>query len=246
MLLFLAGLVAGALNAGAGGGSFVSFPAMVFAGLPSVAANASSTVALFPGAVASVWAFRTDFTDFGGVSLRTLIWTSVVGGIAGAMLLLWTPSRTFDWVVPWLLLLATFALIFGRQAGNALRRVVQIGPGTLVVAQFVLAVYCGYFGGAAGLMMMAAWNLLRTAELKAMMPAKALVVGATNLVAVVCFIIADKVSWPETLVMLVGAAIGGYVGARVARRMDPRHIRIGVIVLTIGMTAAFFLRAYTT
>src|SRR5919206_2749126 len=160
------------MNAIAGGGSFVTFPALVFAGVPSVTANASSTVALFPGSLTSAWAYRHYLRGFGGVSLRALLIVSLAGGLLGAVLLLVTPQATFDAVIPWLLLLATLALGFGREAGAALRRVVRIGPGPVLVMQFLLAVYGGYFGGAVGIMMMAVWNLLSTADLKAMKPAK--------------------------------------------------------------------------
>ena len=243
LLLIGAGLLAGTMNAIAGGGSFVTFPALVFAGVPSVAANASSTVALFPGSLTSAWAYRHGLRGFGGVSLRALLAASLSGGLLGAVLLLVTPQATFDAVIPWLLLLATLALGFGREAGAALRRVVRIGPGPVLVTQFLLAVYGGYFGGAVGIMMMAVWSLLDSADLKAMSPARVLLVSATNTIAVICFIVAGAVRWPETLVMLVAAAVGGYAGARLALRMHPRLIRTVILLFTTAMTIVFFLRA---
>ena len=242
-LLFGAGLLAGAMNAVAGGGSFVSFPALVFAGLPPVAANASSTVALFPGALTSIWAFRRDLVRIGEVDLGAMLAVSVAGGLTGAVLLLVTSDATFRIVVPWLLLLASLAFAFGRPVGAALRRRFRIGPALVLTLQFLLAIYGGYFGGAVGIMMMAVWGLLSSAELKVMNPAKVLLVGAMNAVAVICFVVAGAVWWPETLVMLVAAALGGYAGATLGRRLPPAVVRWGITGFSFAMTLVFFRRA---
>lgn len=244
LFMSLAGLCAGTMNAIAGGGSFVTFPAMVLVGLPPIVANASSTVALFPGSLASAWAYRHQLTSFGGVRLRVLVAVSLIGGFIGALLLLLTPARLFDQVVPWLLVLATLSFLFGREAGAALRRRVKIGPVPFVILQFGLAIYGGYFGGAVGLMLMAAWTLLDSAELKAMNPAKVVLVGTMNSIAVATFILAAQVRWPETLAMLAGAVIGGYGGARVSRFIDPRLIRAFVILVSTVMTGYFLRRAF--
>jgi len=243
-LLAAAGFVSGVMNALAGGGSFVSFPALVFAGLPSVIANASSTVALFPGTLASLWVYRRDLASPVRLSLASLLAVSVAGGLAGAILLLSTPQIAFNAIIPWLLLFATLTFAFGRDIGAALQRHIRIGPATLLITQFILGLYGGYFGGAVGIMMMAAWSLLGTVGLKAMNPAKTLLVGAANAVAVLCFILAGAVRWPETLVMLVAAVAGGYGGARAARFVPPRAIRAGIIVITITMTLLLFYRLY--
>src|SRR5271154_3042273 len=137
LLLAAAGLLAGGMNAIAGGGSFVTFPTMVFAGLPPVVANASSTVALFPGTLASSFAYRRDLTGIGGFRLIVLAPISIAGGLAGAILLLATPAHLFDVVIPWLLLLATLTFAFGARAGLMLRRFVRVGPSALPVVQFV-------------------------------------------------------------------------------------------------------------
>jgi hypothetical protein len=160
-LLAVAGLLAGAMNAIAGGGSFISFPAMVAAGLPAVFANASSTVALFPGTLACTWAYRRAFASVTGLNLCLLVPLSLAGGLAGAILLLATPTRLFDAVIPLLLLLATLTFALGTRAGLMLRRAVRIGPTALPAVQFAVSIYGGYFGGAVGLMMMATWSLLR-------------------------------------------------------------------------------------
>ncbi|MBP0445921.1 sulfite exporter TauE/SafE family protein [Roseomonas sp. SSH11] len=244
LLLLAAGLLAGAMNAAAGGGSFVSIPAMVFVGLPSVAANVSSTVALLPGTLASAWAWRRDYRSLQGISLVTLLAISLVGGLGGALLLLATTQRLFDGLLPWLLLTGTLAFTFGRPLGAALRKKVQIGQGTVITAQVLLSVYAGYFGGGVGIMMMAVWGLLGDLDIKAMSALRTLLVSAANLVAVACFAIAGPVFWPETLVMLVAAIAGGYLGALLASRMPASVLRGFVILFGTAMTVLFFWRAY--
>ena len=225
-ILLVAGLVAGAMNAAAGGGSFVTFPAMVFAGVPSVEANASSTVALFPGAVASIYAYRNDFRPFEILSLPVMLAVTMVGGFVGALLLLVTPAKRFDMIVPWLLLAGTLVFAFGGRARVWLRRAVRIGPLTLLCCQFPLGIYCGYFGGAVGIMTLAVWSLLGMTDIRAMNATKTLVVGATNGIAVVCFILAGKIWWAQTVVMLGASIVGGYGGAHfaaaAAARAPPR------------------------
>jgi len=244
LTLAATGFLAGAMNAAAGGGSFVTMPVLVFLGLPALSANVSSTVALWPAALASAVAYRDDFKPFGPVPLRPLFVISVIGGGMGALLLLYTPAAAFDVVVPWLLLGATLAFIYARDAGLALRRYVHIGPATVLVAQFMLAIYGGYFGGAVGILMMAVWSLMSEADLKVMGPTRTVVVAGANTTATLLFVFSGQVWWPETLVMLAGAVLGGYAGARGARKLDPHHTRTGVIVLSIVMTAAFFARRW--
>jgi uncharacterized protein len=232
------------MNAIAGGGSFVSFPAMVAVGLPPVIANASSTVALFPGTLASTFAYRHDFSRIVGFDLRLMLPISLAGGLAGAVLLLATPARLFDAVIPFLLLLATLTFAFGARAGLLLRRIVGVGPAAMPIIQFPIAIYGGYFGGAVGLMMMAVWSLLTaSADLKSMAPARVLLVSATNGAAVLWFIIAGAVRWPETLTMLIASVVGGYLGARLGRWLPAPVVRGFVLLLTATVTALFFLRA---
>lgn len=243
-LLAAAGLLAGAMNAIAGGGSFVSFPAMVFVGLPPVVANASSTAALFPGTIASTWAYRSELAGIGGIGLRWMLPVTVAGGFCGALLLLFTPAPLFDLVIPWLLLLATLTFALGARVGTALRRTVHIGPTPLLVVQFVLSLYGGYFGGAVGLMMLAAWGLLTASvNVKAMGPARTLLVSAANGAAVLLFIGSGVVRWPETLALLAGAVAGGYGGAHLTRHLPPALVRACVLLLTATITVVFFRRA---
>jgi uncharacterized protein len=243
-LLVLAGLLAGTMNAVAGGGSFVSFPAMVLAGLPPIAANASSTVALFPGTLASTWAYRDDLRGIAGISLKVLLPLSLAGGVIGAVLLLVTPGGAFDLVIPWLLLLATLTFAGGRHLGDWLRRYVTIGRRAFLAIQFILSIYGGYFGGAVGLMMMAVWTLIDTTELKTMAAPRTLLVSATNGSAVLCFTVAGAVHWPEMLAMMVSAIVGGYYGARFARHLPAVVLRWFVVALSATVTVAFFVRKY--
>jgi uncharacterized membrane protein YfcA len=242
LLLVLAGLLAGTMNAVAGGGSFVSFPVMVLIGLPPIADNATSTVALFPGTLASTWAYRDDLRGIAGVSLKVLIPIGLVGGAIGAILLLITPGAAFDAVIPWLLLLATLTFAGGRNPGDWLRRYIRIGRPAFLVIQFILSIYGGYFGGAVGLMMMAVWTLIDASELKAMAPTRTALVSAANGAAVICFAVAGAVHWTEMLAMMTSTITGGYYGARFARHLPPAVLRWFVVALSATVTAAFFLR----
>lgn len=232
------------MNALAGGGSFVSLPAMIAVGVPSVQANASSTVALFPGGVASAWAYHDGLGPVGAASLRSLLITTLFGGLIGAVLLLWTPIKIFNLVLPWLLLLASLALSFGRKLGEWRRRRWRIRPAAVLAIQFGLGVYGGYFGGAVGIMMMTVWGLLDSRDLKSLNAPRTLLVSAANTMAVLIFIVAHAVHWSETAVMLVAAIVGGYGGAQIGRRAPPKVVRAGTLFLTACITLAFFVRGY--
>jgi uncharacterized membrane protein YfcA len=242
VLLMAAAFAAGAMNAVAGGGSFLTFPALIFAGIPSIIANATSTVALFPAAFAASWAYRHDFPRLERIGARTMLAISLAGGVLGALLLIFTPERTFDAMVPWLLLAATLLFAGGKRATPWLKRRVHFGPAALCAVQFCIAVYGGYFGGAIGILMLASFALFGLEDIHSMNALKTLLGGTLNGVAVVCFVIAGKVDWTPALIMLVAAVAGGYFGARVARRMNPDHIRLVVIAIGLAMSVAFFIR----
>ena len=169
---------------------------------------------------------------------------TLAGGLAGALLLLWTPSTLFDRVLPWLLLVATLAIAGGGRLGPWLRARFRAGPATVLLVQALLGVYGGYFGGAAGLMMIAAWSVLDEADIKALNPPRMLMVSAYNTVAVVCFILAGAVRWPESLALGAGALAGGYGGARIGKGLPPTVVRAATVSLAVAMTAFFFVRAY--
>jgi hypothetical protein len=244
VVIFGAGLLAGTMNALAGGGSFVTLPALIGAGLPSVQANASSTVGLFPGTSASAWAYRDGLGPVGPVALRPLLLVTLVGGAIGAFLLLWTPSKIFDFLLPWLLLIATLTLSFGPQLGEWLRRHWHVKPWAVLSIQFGLGIYGGYFGGAVGLMMMAVWGLLDARDIRSLNAPRTLLVTTANAMAVLIFIIAHAVRWPQTIVLLIGATIGGYAGALVGRRAPSSLVRAGTLLIASGITLVFFARAY--
>jgi uncharacterized membrane protein YfcA len=236
-----AGVIAGAMNALAGGGSFVSMPALIAAGLPSVTANASSTVALFPGGAASAWVYRGRAGSIGAAPFSLLIATTVVGGLVGGLLLLWTPATAFDRVLPWLLLAATATLAWGPRIMQR-RRPLADHPAALVAIQFALGVYGGYFGGAVGIMMMAVWRLLTGAEVYHMQGTRTLMVIAANAVAVLTFIAAGAVAWPAVLAVGAGALVGGYSGAHLGRRLPERIVKFVTVALCALVTVLFFAR----
>jgi len=244
MLPFTAGILAGGMNALAGGGSFVTLPALIGAGMPSVAANATSSVALYPGGVASAWVYRDGLRDVCGVPILPTLIVTIAGGLAGGLLLLWTPSGVFDGVLPWLLLVATLVLAFGRRLGAWLRRWVRASIGSVLAVQFVLGLYGGYFGGAVGLMMISVWTLLDGAEIKALNAPRTLMVSAANSVAILSFAIAGIVRWDAALLVGSGAIAGGYGGAWLGRRLDPMVVRAATLLLSTAITVAFFVRFY--
>ena len=244
LLLVCAAFAAGLINSVAGGGSFITFPALVFTGVPSIIANASSTLALFPGSFASAWAYRDDFKKSEGFPFRPMLIVSLAGGITGALLLLFTPQRTFDAVIPWLMLGAALLFTFGPRVSPILHRMFHIGPITLICIQALVAIYGGYFGGAIGILMLAAWSLFGLKDIHVMNANKTLLGGSMNAVAVVLFVIARKIWWPQTLVMLVAGVIGSYTGARTAKAVNPRYVRNAVTIISLAITIAFFLRRH--
>jgi uncharacterized membrane protein YfcA len=243
LLLIAAALGAGLMNSVAGGGSFLTFPALVFTGVPSIVANATSTVALFPGALASSWAYRHDFKGLDRIPLKPALAVSIAGGIVGALLLLFTSQRTFDIIIPWLMLAATLVFALGPRIMKKLKRQSWMGTRTLIFFQFLAGIYGGYFGGAVGIIMLAVWSLAGLRDIHSMNGGRTLLGGVMNAAAVVCFIIAGKIWWLQTSMMLVAAVAGGYMGARFAKRINPAWIRGLIITISVAVTAAFFLRS---
>ncbi len=244
LLLLAASFAAGALNAVAGGGSFLSFPALVFVGVPAVIANATNTVALFPGSFASAFSYRTGLKRLEGISITTMVSVSIFGGIAGAILLLKTPEQIFVSLTPWLLLFATVMFAFGKQLGLALKRHMRFGFGALVVCQAVIAIYGGYFGGGIGILMLAALAVFGMTDINAMNGIKTILAGTLNGVAVVVFVMAGKIFWKQALIMMVAAIAGGYFGAYYAQKLPAKVIRYFVICTGVLMTIYFFVHAY--
>ena len=247
-VLFLAAVFAGIMNAVAGGGSFISFPALLFTGVPAVPANATNTVALWTGLIFSGGAFRHHL-KVRRLVLLTLVSVSLVGGTIGAVLLLRTPAQTFMRVLPWLMLAATLLFIFGRKlirpGANQVEH--QLSVKTIVLAalfQFLVAIYGGYFGGGMGIVMLAMLTAFGMADIHEMNALKIVLSSSTNGIAVIVFIASRAVYWRQAIVMIVGASLGGYFGARYSLRLSQKWIRAFVITVGSVMTAYFFVRAY--
>ena len=241
LFLIAAALGAGVINAVAGGGSFLTFPALVFTGVPSIVANATSTVAVFPGVLMSAWAYRKEMETL-DIPVKPVIVASIAGGISGALLLLSTSQKAFDAVIPWLLLAATIVFAIGPRVTTMFKRKSWIGPKALVIFHYFAGIYGGYFGGAVGFIILAVWSLAGLRDIHAMNAGRTLLGGLMNAGAVVLFIIARKVWWTQAAVMLVAAVIGGYAGARIARRVNPSLIRTAIIMFGLFVTIAFFRR----
>lgn len=242
LLLVPAGLIAGIMNAVAGGGSFITFPALVYAGIPPLNANASSTVALFPGSLVASWEYRKFTQPVETVPLFTILVLTFTGGCTGALLLLYTPSAYFSAAVPWLLLTGSITFAFGKQVGILLRRKVKIGTITILVAQFLLGVYGGYFGGAVGIMMMAVWSIFGMSDVKVLNANKNLMVVTANAIAVIVFSAAGIVEWRETFIMMLATITGGYLGAHYSKSMNPVLLKRVIICLNFIITLLFFIK----
>jgi len=240
IVLIAAAFLGGAVNALAGGGSLVTFPALLFAGLNPIDANASSVVALFPATFASAWAYRRRIFDVAEVSVAGLSILSLVGGVLGAVLLLSTPTSVFASLVPWLVLFSTVVFAVGNFAPLDVIRQLEPGPRGALAAHFGISVYCGYFGGGIGFLLLAALTLFGMRDINAMNGLKMWLVGIMTLASMATFIVADVIRWSQVLPMLLGSAIGGYVAAHAAQRLDQRLVKGFVIVLGVAVTAYFF------
>ena len=247
VLLVAAAALGGALNAVAGGGSFFTFPALILAGTPSIPANATSTLALWPGSVASAVAYRNELSADRG-RLWWFFGVSLLGGTAGALLLIFTPPSAFDQLIPLLLLVATVLFATGPRLTAALRekrgKDTALSFGAVLLIQFLIAIYGGYFGGGMGMMMLAAYSLLGMTDVHRMNGLKAVLAVAINLAALVTFVASGVIVWTQGVLMTAGAILGGYGGAALARRIAQKHVRAFIVVAGFALTAAFFVRAF--
>ena len=239
-----AGVVGGTMNALAGGGTFTTLPALIALGLPATIANATSNVALLPGAIASAWTFRDELHPVAGIAVAILATITFVGGLAGSVLLVLTPSRTFDIIVPWLLLFAFVVMLFGKRAADWLHRRVTIGKRPLLATQALLGVYGGYFGGGVGLITTAVYGLLANIQPRGLFAIRTAMLAVANLAAALVFVACAMVWWWACLPMLAGSVLGGWLGARFGKRLSPAAVRVWTLLVTGGTTLAFFVRAY--
>jgi uncharacterized protein len=248
VFLFFAGILGGALNAVAGGGSFIAFPALLFTGVPPIPANATNSVALWTGVMASGGAYRKRLNMPMRVLVPLLI-ASLIGGLLGALLLLKTPPDTFMRVVPWLMLAATLLFVFGKGlSGNRPSSVSHEATKAAIAGasafELFVAVYGGYFGGGLGIVNLAMLAALGMADIHAMNALKSVLGSVINGVAVLAFVIAGAIYWPQALVTTAGAVVGGYFGAHYAQKLPQSWIRGFVIVVGAAMTVYFFVKAY--
>lgn len=241
-LLVAAAFGAGAMNAVAGGGSFLSFPALVLVGVPPVTANATSATAVWPASIASALAFRGDL-----VHEKRVLWlfgiVSLAGGLLGALLLILTPERRFTQLIPWLLLAATIVFAAGPRITKELQARQMHAPLWLIaLIQLLIAIYGGYFGGGMGIMMLAAFSALGIGSMNAMNGLKHILAVGLNGIAIFAFVWADLVDWPYALLMMIGSIAGGWFVARWARGLDAKYVRGFVIAIGALLTAYFFMR----
>lgn len=232
------------MNALAGGGTFATLPVLIALGLPASIANATSNVALLPGAAASAWNFRGELRPVTGIAVALLAAITFAGGLVGAMLLVLTPTETFDVIVPWLLLFAFAVMLLGQRASAWLHARVRIGRRSLLGTQALLGIYGGYFGGGVGLITTALYGLLAGIEPRALFAVRTLMLAIANLAAALVFAAFAMVAWWACLPMLGGAIAGGWFGAQFGRRLSPRAVRLWTLLVTGATTVVFFARAY--
>jgi uncharacterized membrane protein YfcA len=246
LILFFAAVLGSTLNSVAGGGTFITFPTLIFTGIPSINANATSAVALWPGSVASARAYATSL-KISRRLLALLIAVSVAGGLVGAFVLLRTPQATFQRLIPYLLLVATVLFAFGpyitawvRKHTSSLGAPQWVSAVGVALLQFVVAAYGGFFGGGMSILILSGLSLLNLGTIHTMNAVKNLLAVFVNGAAVIYFVIRGAVFWPQALVMVVGAIVGGYGAGVYAQRLDPKLVRWFVIITGCVLIVYFF------
>ena len=241
LLLFASALLGGGLNAVAGGGTFFTFPALTFIGLPLLEANATSTIALWPGSLLSAITLRREWSTYHN---RLIVWlgASLAGGMAGALLLLRLSPDVLEKLFPYLLLSATLLFAFRSRLEHQRTQNREV-PGWLqTFAIFVVAIYGGFFGGGIGILFMATFSLFGLRDLHNANALKTLLATFINGISVATFMVSGVIVWPAALVMIGGSTIGGYFGARFARRIPAPALRAAVIGIGLLLTVYFFFR----
>ncbi|MBW4507714.1 MAG: sulfite exporter TauE/SafE family protein [Scytonematopsis contorta HA4267-MV1] len=246
LLLFSTAFIAGGLNAVAGGGSFITFPVLIFTGVQPIVANATNNTALWVAALASARAYR-DNLDIERRKLLLLCGISILGAIIGSMALLYTSADVFKKLIPYLLLLATLIFTFGEPLKAWFQRQRQKSSFespplfNIMVAQLVISIYGGFFGAGAGILMLATLTFLGIKNIHSINAFKMFLGSCINGVAIIPFVIAGVIAWPQAILMAVGGSLGGYFCARYARRLEPSLIKRFVIVVAFSMTIYFFI-----
>jgi uncharacterized protein len=248
IFLFIAGVIGGAMNAVAGGGSFIAFPAMLFTGIAPIPANATNTFSLWAGTAASGGAYRNHLKIPRRILIPLLV-MSLLGGVAGALLLIKTPVHTFMRLIPWLMLTATLLFAFGKHlTGRLSARISHEASSSAVLGasifELLVAIYGGYFGGGIGIMNLAMFAALGMTDIHEMNALKLVLVTVINGVATATFVATGAIVWPQALVMLAGAVLGGYTVAHFAQKLPHQLVRGLIIFVGFGMTAYFLMKAY--
>jgi uncharacterized protein len=237
--------VAAAINSAAGGGSFISFPVLVFLGMPPIAANATNTAAMWIGQAGSMRGFKDDMVRPSPRFIVAMI-VSALGGVAGALLLLHTPPSAFNAVIPWLLLFATLVFAFAPLVLKLAKRAGEVDDIAHwhSIVLFIIAIYGGYFGGGQGLVILAFFALIGMTNLRKMNALKSVLAFINNGIPVIPFALAHALEWDVAIVMCICAIVGGYYGAVVVKRVPPRIMRIIIVAIGAATTVAFFVRAH--
>jgi uncharacterized membrane protein YfcA len=245
-LVGIAAFCAGAMNSVAGGGTFLSFPALLAVGVPPVVANASNSVALWPASLSGAWAYRKELARYQRYLIPMGL-VSLVGGIGGGLLLLATRDATFSRLIPWLLLFATVLFACSGRLSALLRRGRTVRPGNSagsLAGQAVVSVYGGFFGAGMGILMLASLALAGHDDVHEINAIKNLLSAIIYSVTVLTFVLAGAVSWPYTLVMLATATLGGYWGASVARKIPALWLRRFIITVGLILTVFYFYKTW--
>ena len=241
ILLAIAAFSAGVLNTVAGGGTFLTFPALVYTGVPVVAANATSAVAVFPGYLGGAAGFRNEIAAYDRRRLIKIIVATAVGGLIGSLLLLVSSNQAFSFVVPFLLMAATFAFAFGEKIQVwAQRR--RVGKPEGWLSTVIVSIYGGYFNGGLGIVLLALFSAWGMRDLNVMNGLKNALSFILSAVSVITFAVAGLVAWPQAILMMVAATIGGYAGAPLARMLPRQVVRGIVIIVGVVMSAIFLFR----
>ena len=241
-LLASASFIAGIINSIAGGGSFLTFPALVFTGVPTIAANATSAVAVFPGYLSGALGFSKELKEYPKSKFLLLIILSIMGGIGGSLLLLITPASVFSYIIPWLLGFATLLFAFGDFVGKWAKKNSDSNGINGNLATLIVCIYGGYFNGGLGIVLLALFSTLGLRDIHLMNGLKNIMSFALSAASVVTFAIAGIVFWQQAFIMMIAATIGGYFGVVVARKLSKNTIRVIIVLIGLIMTIIFGMK----
>ena len=242
-LLASASFIAGIINSIAGGGSFLTFPALVFTGVPTISANATSAVAVFPGYLSGALGFAKELKEYPKSKFLLLITLSIMGGIGGSLLLLITPASVFSYIIPWLLGFATLLFAFGDFVAKWAKKNSNSNGFLGNLTTLIVCIYGGYFNGGLGIILLALFSTLGMRDIHLMNGLKNIMSFALSAASVVTFAIAGIVFWQQAIIMMIAATIGGYFGVVVARKLSKDTIRMIIVIIGLIMTVIFGIKA---